>query len=131
MEDKEESFPFGSIQYMNLSGRTIEIRYPGKTVTLAASEKGVVPSPAPIGSYAQGEIFTSGDDGYQIGNVVRTYQQAEVRTLFFILPSPNGGHAVKLKGVEERKMPDATPDANAKGGKPGAAPAGNGKAGAK
>lgn len=125
MEDHEEAFPFGGIQFMNLSGTKVEIRYPEKTTALAPNEKGVVTSPAPVGSYAQADLYTAGDDGMQIGNVVRTYQQAEVRTLFFILPSPNGGHAVRLKGIEERKMPDAAPDPNAKGanGKPGAAPA--------
>lgn len=131
MDDKENSFPFGGIQYINLTKKTIQVRYGTKTVELPANGRTVFPPQAAAGEYVRGEVFTQGDDGYQIGAAPRTFQQDEVRTLFFVLPvEVENSHVVQLKGIEERKAaePAATdPKIDAgKGGK--AAPAAKGAA---
>jgi len=122
IEDKEGSFPFGSYLYINLTGTPVEVRYNGKANAIPPNGRAVINAPVANDTYAQGEIWTPGEDGYQIGYIARTYQQADVRTLFFILPNQGGGHAVNIKGIEERKQPDPVPDPNAGAGKGGNKP---------
>ena len=120
IEDKEGTFPFGSYLYINLTGKPVEVRYNGKSTPIAPNGRTVISAPVANDTYAQGEILTPGEDGFQIGYIARTYQQADVRTLFFLLPSDAGGHSINIKGIEERKQPDPVPDPNAgaaKGGK--------------
>lgn len=130
LDDKENAFPYGSIQYVNLTRKPIQVRYGAKVTEMPANGRAVITSPAPNDSYARGEILTPGDDGYQLGFAARTYQQADVRTLFFVSPvETEGSHLVQVKGVEERRPPpEAAPDANAPATKGGKAPAGAGKA---
>jgi len=122
IEDKEGSFPFGSYLYINLTGTPVEVRYNGKANAIPPNGRAVITAPVANDTYAQGEIWTPGEDGYQVGYIARTYQQADVRTLFFILPNQGGGHAVNIKGIEERKQPDPVPDPNAGAGKGGNKP---------
>lgn len=120
IEDKEGSFPFGSYLYINLTGKPVEVRYNGNSTPIAPNGRAVINAPVANDTYAQGEVLTPGEDGFQIGYIARTYQQADVRTLFFLLPSDAGGHSINIKGIEERKQPDPVPDPNAgaaKGGK--------------
>jgi len=120
IEDKEGSFPFGSYLYINLTGKPVEVRYNGNSTPIAPNGRAVIKAPVANDTYAQGEVLTPGEDGFQIGYIARTYQQADVRTLFFLLPSEAGGHSINIKGIEERKQPDPVPDPNAgaaKGGK--------------
>jgi len=120
IEDKEGTFPFGSYLYINLTGKPAEVRYNGKSTPIAPNGRAVISAPVANDSYAQGEVLTPGEDGFQIGYIARTYQQADMRTLFFLLPSDAGGHSINIKGIEERKQPDPVPDPNAgaaKGGK--------------
>jgi len=130
IEDKEGSFPFGSYLYINLTGVPVEVRYNGKASPIPPNGRAVINAPVANDTYAQGEVWTPGEDGYQIGYIARTYQQADVRTLFFILPNPAGGHSVNIKGIEERKQPDPVVDPNAGAAKGGNKPTA-GKAAAK
>jgi hypothetical protein len=113
IEDKEGSFPFGSYLYINLTGKPVEVRYNGNSTPIAPNGRAVIKAPVANDTYAQGEVLTPGEDGFQIGYIARTYQQADVRTLFFLLPSEAGGHSINIKGIEERKQPDPVPDPNA------------------
>jgi hypothetical protein len=129
LDDKDNAFPYGSIQYVNLTRKPIQVRYGAKVSEIAANGRAVIPSPAPNETYARGEILTPGDDGYQVGFAARTFQQQDVRTLFFVSPvETEGSHLVQLKGIEERRPPpEAQPDPAANAGKNGKAPAGKGK----
>jgi hypothetical protein len=119
IEDKESSFPFGSYLYINLTGAPVEVRYNGASTPIAPNGRAVIKAPAANDTYAQGEVLTPGEDGYQIGYIARTYQQADVRTIFFLLPNQGGGHSINIKGIEERKQPEpvAEPGAAPQGGK--------------
>lgn len=119
IEDKENSFPFGSYLYINLTGAPVEVRYNGASTPIPPNGRAVVKSPVANDSYAQGEILTPGEDGMQIGYIARTYQQADVRTIFFLLPNPGNGHSINIKGIEERKQPDPVVDPKAGAGKNG------------
>ena len=114
MDDKENAFPYGSIQYINLTRKSIQIRYGDKITEVPSNGRKVIPSPAPNETYARGEILTPGEDGYQLGFATRTFQQQDVRTLFFVTPvETEGSHIVRVKGIEERKQPDPVADPNA------------------
>lgn len=115
IEDKEGSFPFGSYLYINLTGKPVEVRYNGNSTPIAPNGRAVIKAPVANDTYAQGEVLTPGEDGFQIGYIARTYQQADVRTLFFLLPSEAGGHSINIKGIEERKQPEPVADPNAGG----------------
>jgi len=120
IDDKEGAFPFGSMQFINLAGVPVEIRFGSATLALKPNGKGVLRAGVANNSYADGEIHTQGDDGLQLGYSMRTFQQDDVRTLYFLMPGEPGSHGVRLKGVEERRMPDAPvkiPDAGTKPGK--------------
>jgi len=106
IEDKESSFPFGSYLYINLTGAPVEVRYNGASTPIPPNGRAVIKAPVANDSYAQGEVLTPGEDGFQIGYIARTYQQADVRTIFFLLPNQGGGHSINIKGIEERKQPE-------------------------
>jgi hypothetical protein len=130
LDDKENVFPYGSIQYVNLTRKPIQVRYGAKVTEMPANGRAVINAPAPNESYARGEILTPGEDGYQLGFAARTFQQQDVRTLFFVTPvETEGSHIVQVKGIEERRPPpEAAPDAANPAAKGGKAPAGAGKA---
>lgn len=109
IDDQEGAFPFGSMQFINLTGREVEVRFGTKTLPLAAKAKGLVRASAGHNSYAEGEIHTKGADGFHLGYSMRVFQQDDVRTLYFLLPVEDGGHGVRLKGVEERRAPEPPP----------------------
>lgn len=110
LDDQEGAFPFGATQFINLTGVDVEVRLGTKRLALPAKGKGVLSPSAIQGSYFSGEIFTRGKDGIQLGYSMRLFQQNDVRTLYFLLPAEDGGHGVRLKGIEERRAPEPTPN---------------------
>jgi hypothetical protein len=108
MDDAEGTFPYGSFQFFNLTGKDIEIRYPDRKVTLKANARTVVKSPVPDHQYAVAEIHTKSDDGYDLGHVYRALQQPDIRTLIFLSPIPDEPHAVHSKSIEDRRAAEAS-----------------------
>jgi len=107
LDDSEGSFPYGSFQFVNLTGKDLEIRYPDRKVALRANVRTVVRNPAPDHQYALAEIHTKADDGYDLGHVFRSLQQPDVRSLVFLLPIPDEPHAVRSKTIEDRRPAEA------------------------
>lgn len=110
LDDTEGVFPYGSQLLVNLTGSEIEFRYPGQRVRIASNGYSVVKAPAPDYQYTAGEIYTQGADGLEIGCTLRSYQHPYIRTLYFLLPTEVGDHAVRLRGIEERKPKEAPID---------------------
>ncbi len=103
MDDAEGAFPYGSFQFVNLTGMDIELRYPEHRVILRANTRTVVKNPAPDHQYAVAEIYTKADDGYELGHGYRSLQQPNVRSLVFLLPIPDEPHAIRSKTIEDRR----------------------------
>lgn len=103
MDDAEGVFPYGSFQFVNLTGKDVELRYPERKVTLRANARTVVKNPVADHQYALAEIHTKADDGYDLGHVYRSLQQPNVRSLVFLLPIPAEPHAIHSKTIEERR----------------------------
>lgn len=118
IDDREGAFPFGSMQFINLTGGELEVRFGAKTLALAPNGKGVMRPAGGHNTYAEGEIHTKAADGFHLGYSMRVFQQDDVRALYFLLPGEAGGHGVRLKGIEERQAAEPAPlapgDATAK-----------------
>ena len=103
MDDAEGIFPYGSFQFINLTGKDVELRYPDRKVTLRANARTVVKNPTSDHQYALAEIHTKADDGYDLGHVYRSLQQPNLRSLVFLLPIPDEPHAIRSKTIEDRR----------------------------
>lgn len=107
MDDVEGAFPYGSYQFINLTGKELELRYPGSKRTLKPNARTVVKNPVPDHRYAATEIFTKTDDGHELGLIYRALQQPDVRTLIFLLPVPDEPIALRSKSIEDRRPAEA------------------------
>lgn len=103
LDGAEVAFPYGSFQFVNLTGKDVEIRYPDHKVALRSNARTVVKNPASDHQYGVAEIRTKADDGYELGHVYRALQQPDVRSLVFLLPIPDEPHAVRSRTIEDRR----------------------------
>ena len=103
LDDAEGAFHYGAFQFINLTGKDVELRYPDRKVALRANARTVVKNPASDHQYALAEIHTRADDGYEVGHVYRSLQQPNVRSLVFLLPIPDEPHAIRSKTIEDRR----------------------------
>lgn len=112
IDDREGAFPYGTMQFVNLMGGPVEVRFGGQRLSLAPKAKGTLRPGGGHNTYAEGEILTRGEDGeFRLGYSMRIFQQDDVRTLYFLLPVEDGGHGVRLKGIEERRADEPAPTA--------------------
>lgn len=107
LDDSEGAFPFGSCQFVNLTGKDIEIRYPDRKVALRTNGRVTVRNPAADHQYALAEIHTKAEDGYELGHVFRSLQHPDTRSLIFLLPLADEPHAIRSKGIEDRRTAEA------------------------
>jgi hypothetical protein len=104
LDDAEGAFPYGAFQFINLTGKDVELRYPDRKVALRSNARTVVKNPASDHQYALAEIHTRADDRYEVGHVYRSLQQPNVRSLVFLLPIPDEPHAIRSKTIEDRRL---------------------------
>lgn len=102
MDDAEGVFPYGSFQFINLTGKELELRYPDRKVTLKANARIVVKNPVADHRYALAEIHVRSGDGHELGLVHRALQQPDVRSLIFLMPVPDEPAALRSKSIEDR-----------------------------
>lgn len=107
LDDAEGAFPYGSFQFVNLTGKDVELRYPDRKVLLRSNARTVVKSPAADHQYGLAEIHTKADDGFDVGHVYRALQQPNVRSLVFLLPIPDEPHAIRSRTIEDRRPAEA------------------------
>ncbi len=107
LPDREGDFPWGTIRFINLTGRQALVRYDGASKSIAANGEAVVRPPANPRGYASGQILTLVDGELRPGYNIRTFQQADVRAIYFLMAGQGDG--VLLKGIEERRQPDPSP----------------------
>jgi len=108
LDDAEGAFPYGSFQFINLTGKDIELRYPERKVSLRANARTVVKNPASDHQYALAEIHTKAADGFELGLVYRSLQQPSVRSLVFLLAIPDEPNAIRSKTIEDRRPAEPT-----------------------
>ncbi len=105
MDDAEGVFPYGSQQFINLTGKDLRIRYPDRNVALKANARVVVKNPVADHRYASAEILALTEDGPTVAHVYRALQRPDVRTLIFLMSVDDEPNAVLSKGIEDRRPP--------------------------
>lgn len=111
IDDAPGAFQYGTIRFYNLCPHPIEIHVPGSRTKIGAKGSMVVRPTAPDGTYFEGSIHSiSGTDEKEaLSYSFRYFQQNDLRTLYFIIPSPESEGQVLLKGVEDRYRPPEAP----------------------
>lgn len=107
LPDREGDFPWGTLRFINLTGRQALVQYDGVRKSIAANGEAVVRPPANAKGYASGQILTLVDGELRPGYNIRTFQQPDVRAIYFLMAG--SGDGVLLKGIEERRQPDPAP----------------------
>jgi hypothetical protein len=104
LQDSPTLFPWGTLRFINLTGGRAKIRYGKNEYPVPINGEKIIRPPSSHKTYANGEILTEREDGYSIGYRIRTFQEDDLRAIYFLLPGDPKEHAILLKGVEERKQ---------------------------
>ena len=104
IDDAPGTFQYGTIRFYNLCPHPVEIQIPGSRTKIGSKGSTVVRPNAPDGTYFEGAIHSRSaiDDQESLSYSFRYFQQNDLRTLYFIIPSPESEGQVIIKGVEDR-----------------------------
>lgn len=104
IDDAPGTFQYGTIRFYNLCPHPVEIQIPGSRTKIGSKGSTVVRPNAPDGTYFEGTIHSRSaiDDQESLSYSFRYFQQNDLRTLYFIIPSPESEGQVIIKGVEDR-----------------------------
>lgn len=108
LRDAEGDFPWGTLRFINLTGARVRINVGGKFLTLDNGGDHAVRPAAANKQYAMTEIQTEREDGFARGYMLRTFQEDNLRAMYFLLPGDPKEHNLALKGIEERKGDEKT-----------------------
>jgi hypothetical protein len=108
MEDDDGTFPFGSQQFINLTGMAVEVKSEGRRLTLKGNTRGIITNQGADYGYSLREILVEGSDGQAPGYSLRTLRNPEIRTLTFLLPDPDNARSVRSRSIEDAR-PAAEP----------------------
>jgi hypothetical protein len=103
MEDDDGAFAFGSQQFINLTGKAVEVRSEGRRLTLKGNTRGIITNQGADYGYSLREILVEGPDGLAQGYALRTLRNPELRTLTFLLPDPDDPQAVRCRSIEDAR----------------------------
>ncbi|NBX02376.1 hypothetical protein EBR11_07620, partial [bacterium] len=67
LNDAPGVFPFGSYQFINLTGTTVELRFGSKVIPLNPNGRTVFKPETANGEYLEGEFWTKVDDEFKLG----------------------------------------------------------------
>ena len=107
INDAPGAFQYGTIRFYNLCPHPVEIRVPGSQTKIPSRGSVVVRPTAADATYFEGSIHSiiTGEERETLSYSFRYFQQNDIRTLYFIIPSPEGDGQVQIKGVEDRYTP--------------------------
>jgi hypothetical protein len=107
IDDAPGTFQYGTIRFYNLCPHPVEIQIPGSRTKIGSKGSTVVRPNAPDGTYFEGAIQSRSaiDDQESLNYSFRYFQQNDLRTLYFIMPSAESEGQVIIKGVEDRYRP--------------------------
>ncbi len=108
LEDDEQSFPFGSQQFINLTGKAVEIRSEDRRLSLKVNSRGTVMNQGADYGYSLRDILAEGPEGLKPGYALRVLRNPDLRTLTFLLPDPDDAQGIRCRSVEDAR-PAAEP----------------------
>lgn len=103
MEDDDGVFAFGTQQFINLTGKAVEVRSEGRRLTLKVNTRGIIANQGADYGYSLREIHVEGPDGLAQAYALRTLRNPELRTLTFLLPDPDHPQAVRCRSIEDAR----------------------------
>jgi hypothetical protein len=103
MEDDDGVFPFGSQQFINLTGKPVEVKAEGGRLTLKGNTRGMIKNQGADYGYSLREILVEGPDGVTPGYALRTLRNPDIRTLTFLLPDPENPQAIRCRSIEDAR----------------------------
>ncbi len=113
LDDKPGAFPFGSLQFINLSGKPVAVRIGAEQIPLKPGAKGILNPSVANHSYVDGEIYLQQDTEPMLCQTLRVFKDDTVRGLYFIMPRPEETPGLDLKVVEQSRTPqDVEPESD-------------------
>lgn len=104
LEDDAGAFPYGSQQFINLTGKTVEVRSDGRRFPLKSNTRGTIMNQGAAFEYCLREILAEGPDGLVPGYTLRVLRNPDVRTLTFLLPDPDNPESIRCRSVEDARV---------------------------
>lgn len=109
LRDIEGDFPWGTTRFINLTGWRTRVTSGGDTVEMDNGADRVIRPGAAHRTYATTEVQVERGGRFERAYLMRTFQEDDLRSLYFLLPGDPVERTVVLKGIEERKGDDKTP----------------------
>lgn len=109
LRDIDGDFPWGTMRFINLTGWRVRILSGGKSLVMDNGADRTLRPAAAHREYAMTEVQVERPDGFGRAYLMRTFQEDDLRSLYFLLPGDPVERTVVLKGIEERKGDDRAP----------------------
>lgn len=124
--DPEDENAGGSMRFFNLCQHQIGLNFPGGNYVLDSGKDTVIRPKIAHEDYGQGQIFSPMDGTWRLSGGMRWLQLNDIRTIWFVLPTPGAEGTVMLRGIEEKiaQPVNTTTPAEASSTKAGAMKAG-------
>ncbi len=103
LDDDAGVFPYGSHQFINLSGRALEIRTDGRTALLKANTRKTLANQGADFGYSLLEIHSENAEPPTLGCTLRLLRNPDLRTLTFLLPDPDNPQLIRCRSIEDLK----------------------------
>ena len=100
--DPEDENAGGSMRFFNLCQHPVGLNFPGGNHVLEAGKDTVIHPSIQHEEYGQGQILSPGEGKWRLSGGIRWLQLNDIRTIWFILPTPGVEGTVMLRGIEER-----------------------------
>ena len=114
LDDDTSGFPWGSIRFVNATGKKLAFGFEKKTVVLPASWDPVLARPGGENRNMETQLFLFDEPTEPIYSAVWEQQQ-DIRTLVFLVPGedPRLGPVAMKMILEDRRVVEAKPPADA------------------
>jgi len=106
--DPEDAEAGGSMRFFNLCQQQVGISFPGINQVLDSGKETIIRPKIAHEEYGQGQFFCLDDGKWRLAGGTRWLQLNDIRTIWFILPTPGQSKTVVLRGIEEKIAPPPT-----------------------
>ena len=110
--DPEDPAAAGSMRFFNLCQQQVGIEFPGKSQVLEPGKETVFHPQIAHEAYGQGRLFCLDEGRWRPAGGMRWLQLNDIRSIWFILPTPGQLGTVTLRGIEERIPVGVAPNAD-------------------
>lgn len=109
--DPDNPAAAGSMRFFNLCQQQVGIEFPGKRQVLEPGKETLFRPQIAHEAYGQGRLFCLDEGQWRLAGGMRWLQLDDIRSIWFILPTPGQLGTVTLRGIEERIPVGAAPNA--------------------